>query len=121
MKLTNGDIFTAVEPLKVLMRQRFPVKTSLALAKMFHKLDAELKVIEEVRTGLFSKYGSPIPGGFAAPKDGDPNQAVFLKEHAELMGEEVEVEVEKMKVLDQLGDDAKIEPAVLMALEKFIE
>jgi len=121
MKLTNGDIFFAAEPLKVLLRQRFPIKTSLALTKMAHKLDAELKVIEEVRTGLFSKYGSPLPNGFAAPKDGDPNQAVFLKEHAELMAQEVEVDIEKLKVLDQLSDDAKIEPSVLMALEKFIE
>jgi hypothetical protein len=88
---------------------------------MAHKLDAELKVIEEVRTGIFQKYGTAVPGGFTAPKDDDPNKSVFLAEHAELMAHEVEVDIEKMKVLDQLKDDAMVAPAVLTALERFIE
>ena len=40
MKLNNGDIFVAREPLAKLMEQKFPVMVSYKLVKMVSKLNA---------------------------------------------------------------------------------
>ena len=61
MKLTNGEILNAKEPLQRLVGERFPVKTSLALLKMVRKLDEHLIPAEQVRDGLFKMYGEPNP------------------------------------------------------------
>jgi hypothetical protein len=116
LKLTNGEIFAAVEPLKRLMGQKFPIKTSLALSKLVHKLDDELKVINEVRQGLFQKYGTKEPEGLMVKAD-NPNREKFYAEHAELMAQETEVVLEKVK----LPESVEIEAADMMLLEKFIE
>lgn len=116
MKLTNGELFVAVEPLNRLMGQKFPIKTSLALSRLVHKLDSELRVINDVRQGLFQKYGTKEPEGLMV-KAGNPNKGKFDEEHAELMAQVVEVVFEKVK----LPESVEIEATDAMLLEKFIE
>ena len=134
MKLNNGDIFGAREPLQKLIEQKFPVMVSYKLSKLVTKLSEQLKVIEEVRNGLIKTYGE-------ADKDNpqqvrvDPsseNFGKFAAEFNELMSQEVEVVFEKVKLPEKVAatcdkcnhnmDKAlEIEPSVLMALEKFFE
>lgn len=60
MKLNNGEIFTASEPLKKLLEEKFPVKVSYGLAKLANKLQEQLKVIDDVRNGLIKTYGKSV-------------------------------------------------------------
>ena len=134
MKLTNGDIFMAREPLAKLMENKFPVKVSYNLAKMANKLNEQLKVIDEVRNGLIKTYGKPDKENPQQLTVGQDSKEFpkFMEEFAELMNQEVEVVFEKVKLPEKVAatcdkcnhnmdKSLEIEPSVLMALEKFIE
>ncbi len=118
MKLKNGEIYNARDPLQKLMEQKFPVKISYGLAKLANKLNPELKAIEDVKNGLIRKYGASDEKGNVSVKPEQENWGKFIDEFAELMETDVEVVFEKVKISDT---GLEIEPSILMALEKFIE
>ena len=141
MKLTNGEILDVKEPVLDLTKERFPVKTSLALLKMVRKLDEHLIPAEQVRDGLFKMYGEPNPDNprflrclpMVTAKDDEgnvikddkgnvtmvdnPKFPKFAEELNVLLSQEVEVVFDRVQVPDTL----EIEPATLMKLEKFIK
>jgi len=132
VKLTNGDIFGAQEPLRKLIGERLPVKVSYSLAKLVKKLDEQFKVIEEVRMGLIKKYGETDDKGQISVKPEGENFPKFVEEFNELMTQEVEVVIEKVKLPEKgtiVCDNCKkilekpfeIEATTLIALDKFIE
>ncbi len=118
MKLTNAEIFNVKEPLQQLIAMKFPVKTSLALAKLVQKINEHLVPAEQVRDGLVRTYGTPSKDNpqQLGIKPGDENWTKFAEEFAELMTQSVEVVIQKV----QLPETLEIEPAIVMALEKFI-
>ncbi|KKN22965.1 hypothetical protein LCGC14_0909680 [marine sediment metagenome] len=134
MKLNNGEIFNAREPLGKLIEQKFPVGVSYGLAKMSSKLNDQLKVIDDVRNGLIRTYGKPDPENAQQIKvnpEGEDFQK-FASELNELFSQEVEVVFEKVKLPEKVAATCdkcshnmdkmlEIEPSVLMALDKFIE
>ena len=117
MKLTNSEILKAREPLRRLIDQKFPVLTSYKLAKLANKLNEQLQVIDEVRQGLVRKYGVADERGQTIVAPESECFPKFLEEFNDLMAQEDEYVVEKVK----LPDDFEIEPAALMALAKFVE
>ena len=119
MKLKNGEIFNAKEPLQKLLSERLPVKASYGLAKLAAKLDDQLLIIEKVRQGLFQTYGEPNPQNMTQLRI-DPQSENFPK-FAEEMGELMTQEVEIVFDVVTLPDTLEIEPATLMALDKFIK
>ena len=119
MKLTNGEIFNAKEPLAKLLQEKLPVKASYGLAKLAAKLNDQLGVIEKVRNGLIQTYGDKDPDNpqqirVDHQSEGFPK---FMGELGELMNQEVEIVFEVVTLPDTL----EVEPAVLMALDKFIK
>ena len=118
MKLTNAEIFNVKEPLQRLVSMKFPVKTSLALAKLVQKINEHLVPAEQVRDGLVKTYGKVDPKNSQnmVIEPGDENWPKFAEEYAELIDQEVEVVFQKV----QLPETLEIEPAIVMALEKFI-
>ena len=134
MKLNNGEIFMAREPLQKLMEQKFPVMVSYKLAKMTSKLNEQLKVIDEVRNGLIKTYGKADkdnPQQISVPQD-SRGFSKFMEEFGTLMNEEVEVVFDKVKLPEKVAatcdkcshnmdKSLEIEPNVLMALDKFVE
>lgn len=134
MELTNGEIFAAKEPLANLMSQKFPVRVSYNLAKLASGLNPQLKIIDEVRNGLFKTYGKPSEGNptqLTVPQDGE-DYIKFLEEIAELFAQEVKVDIEKVKLPEKVAATCdkchhnmdrplEIEAIILLQLEKFIE
>ncbi len=134
MKLNNGEIFMAREPLQKLMEQKFPVMVSYKLAKMVSKLNEQQKVIDEVRNGLIKTYGKPDkdnPQQISVPQGGK-DFPKFMEEFGQLMEQEIEIVFDKVKLPEKVAatcdkcshnmDKAlEIEPNVLMALDKFVE
>ena len=119
MKLTNGEIFNAREPLQKLMAEKFPVKVSYGLAKLAAKLDEQLQVIEKVRQGLIQTYGEVNPDNpqQISVNPQSENFSKFAEEYGELMAQEVEIVIDEVVLPETL----EVEPSVLMALEKFIK
>lgn len=114
MKLSNGDIFAAREPLAELLKMKFPVQTSFALAKLANKIKDALKPVDESKDGLIKKYGKD-EGGKISISAGDPNWEAFVKEFNELMDIQTEIVFEKVTL-----SGCEVEPAILMDLEKFV-
>ncbi len=132
MKLLNGDIFLAQEPLKTLVEQKLPVMVSYKLAKLVMKLNEQFKVIEEVRNGLIKKYGTADEKGQTLVKQDGENWTKFVAEFNELMAQEVEIVLEKVKLPEKVAATCdkcnhnmdkplEIEAKTLMALDKFVE
>ena len=115
------------------MEQKLPVLASYKLAKLANKLNDQLKVIEEVRQGLIRKYGTPDEKGRGiSVKQDSEGFEQFAAEFNELMEQEVEVIIEKVRLPEKVSstcDSCKhvidvplmIEPNILMPLEEFIE
>lgn len=123
MKLTNGEIFTAREPLQKLMGERFPVKVSYGLAKLAGKLQVPLTVIDDVRTSLIRTYGETDPENEQQLKvnPNGENWKKFISELNELFAQEVEVDFDAVKLPQEVdGKPLQLEPNTLVALEKFI-
>ena len=132
MKLTNGDIFTAQEPLRKLIEQKFPVMVSYKLAKLVMKLNEQFKVIEEVRQGLIKKYGEANDKGQTEVKQESEKWIEFVSEFNELMAQEVEIVIGKVKLPEKVASTCdkcshnmdkpfEIEPNILIVLDKFVE
>ena len=118
MKLTNGEIFNAKEPLQKLLQEKLPVKASYGLAKLASKLHDQLEVIEKVRNGLIQTHGEQDPENPQQTRivPGSGNWSKFAEEYGELMSQTIEIVFDVVTLPDTL----EVEPAVLMALDKFI-
>lgn len=132
MKLTSGEIFSAKEPLQKLLAEKPPFAVSYGLAVLASKLDPQVRIIEQVRQGLFETYGAPDPENPRQlrppqPMIEDDNkkmvenpQAVkFISEYNELMSKEIEIVLDVVEIPSTI--ELNIEPTVLLALMKFIK
>ncbi|MDP2731077.1 MAG: hypothetical protein Q8O55_11445 [Dehalococcoidales bacterium] len=137
MKLTNGEIYMARDPLRGdplgrLMAVKWPVRTSMNLVNLARKINNQFMYICEVRDGLIKKHGI-IDEKTKQPMVRVDSEAwpVFKKEHEELMAEEVEIEVIPFALpemvaatCDKCGHNmdrpCEIEGATLIALGKFL-
>jgi len=132
MKLTNGEIFSAKEPLQRLLAEKPPFAVSYGLAMLASKLDSQIGVVEKVRQGLFQTYGNPNPENprqLMPPEpmiEGDnkkfvenPQAKKFVEEYNELMAKEIEIVIDIVEIPSTM--ELNIEPAVLLALMKFIK
>ena len=132
MRLTNGEIYSAKEPLQKLLAEKPPFAVSYGLAVLASKLDPQLGVVEKVRMGLFQTYGKTNPENpqqLLPPKPmieddkgnmvENPQALKFISEYNELMSKEVEIVLDVVEIPSTI--ELNIEPTVLMALMKFIK
>ena len=66
MELTNKEIFNAAKPLQEMLRERYPIQTAAAIAKLVVKLKPCIEEMETVREGLYETYGVKDSSGRAS-------------------------------------------------------
>jgi len=134
LKLNNGEIFTAREPLAKLLGEKFPVKVAYGLAKLANKLNDQLKVIDDVRNGLIKTYGEADPDNkqqIRVNPEGE-NFVKFAEGLNELFAKEENIDIQVVKLPEKVAATCdkcnhnmdkmlEIEPSILMVLEKFVE
>jgi len=121
MKLTNGEIYNAKEPLQQLVSTKLPIRISHALAQLASMLDGQLLVIESEREKLIKHYGEPSETNPNQIEVTPENISAFSVEVGELMQIEVDVAIEPVEIkLDSLPEDFSVEPVLLMALRRFV-
>ena len=130
MKVTNREISNSRESLGILSRVKLPILVSLQVAKVASKLNEPMEVIENVRNGLVNQYGQQqgsketvvIMPNDLLNRPISPDWEKFVGEFNELMSQEVEIDIEKIKLPQEVdGKPLQIEPSILIALEKFID
>lgn len=127
MPVKNGTIYALSDPVvegkrvpgpltRLLAHDDIPVKQAYWIAKFARKMSSEINLIEEQRTKLIRKYGVEKDGQVLVEPDGE-NWLKFVQEHNDLMEMETDLDVDTVKIPDNviipLGD--------LMALDAFIE
>ena len=132
MKVTNGEVFEARPAIQELSKVKLPIPSAVQVAKLAKALAETLAIIDAVRNPAIKTYGfeTKRPGQFTVDETCE-GFAKFNEEMAELMAQEVEVEIEKVKLPmtaqikckcgNVIQAPLEIEPRVLMLLEKFIE
>ena len=134
MELDNGVIFGAVQALNELFQKEWPVKASLALAKLLKILNGPFEPIENVRNGLVQKHvsipvallddaGERVSRGPDQMTPEHPNWEAFAVDFNELMVDTSEVEDFEKVILPLVVDDKEVvvKPTIITALEKFVE
>ena len=129
MKIKAGELRNMHEGLGEILRIELPVKPSYWLARIATKIDSETLAFEKARMGLVRKHAKKNLKSeliFKKDKNGKPmneydipNLEKFQKEYDELSIQEIEINIDPIK-LDALGD-IKIKPVILAKLEKIIE
>lgn len=129
LKLKAGDIRNIGSGLIEILKIELPVKPSYWLARIANKVNSEQKAFETARMNLVKKHAKKDKKGeplVIKDKDGKPTQnydvpdvEAFNKEFVELTEQEIEINVDPIK-LEALGD-IKIKPVILAKLEKIIE
>ena len=119
MKISNGEIYNTRESLDKLMAAKMPIKTCYQLAKIARLLSDHIAIIGQLKDKLITTYGTLPEKGPPRPviTPGDENWSKFSEELGVLMGEEVELEFDVVK----LPLNLEIEPWVIFALERFVE
>lgn len=122
MKTTNGFVFNANEAMVTLLKIPWPVKVSYGLVKLSSKLSEQFKIVEECRVGLVQKHGTrDEDSGETGVKEGTPAYKAFVAEYNELMAQEVELVIKKVRLPSEVdGKSILVEPVTLMALEGFV-
>ena len=116
MKLTNMEILNMKEPLFELSKAKLPVPTSLEVLKLIRKLDEYLIPVETLRANLIRRHGTENDSGSCSINPGDPNWSKFHEDYGELVSQEVEVDINVIK----LPTTMEIAPVTVMALEKIV-
>lgn len=126
MKLTTMKILEANEALVQLGQlDNLPISTSVKIAHLYAKIEAEAKPFMELRNKLILKHGekNKETQEIRVPEKG-PKAIAFAKEINEFLVQEIEVDVPKIKLPDEEYCKEKgvsIKPAIIKALLDFIE
>lgn len=119
MKVSNGDIWQAVPALAELCKEPWPVKTAYWLAKLSRKLGGHHRDIDQVRVQLIVRYGQVDERGQTTVVKDGPSWPEFERSFNELMVEDVEIDVQSVKLPANEGFPLK--PAILIPLLPFVE
>lgn len=123
MKLSNRELLSNMQQLKVLAQRDLPIKVSYAIAKNMRKIEDELKPYEEERQRLLEKHGKKDnEGELITNKQGQvdfKNKKAWDKDISELLDIEVDITFHKFNIKHLEGRE--ISPGELIALEHMIE
>ena len=116
MKL--GQIVAATEAIKNVLAAKLPIKTAYQLSKIGRALGKELEVHDEQKNRLITELGTEIDGQIRILPT-DPNFKVFMEQYSELLGSDIKIDLEPMKLAD-FGDKAEVTASDLMLCERLI-
>lgn len=117
MKLKIKDLYDITRGIAIVSDKQLSTNTSWKLARNHKKLEEEIDPVNKANNQLIDKYKeSDLSDGKVQLKK-DKIQD-YNQEYEELMQQEVEVDLTKIK-LNELGD--KVETKALILLEKIID
>lgn len=119
MTVTLHEIVLAEPALNKLVTVDLPVRTAYRLTKLLGKVASELKVYEESRKKMFTKYGEADAEKPEMMRIKEEHFETFASEMNSLLSESVEIPLWKIK-LEDLGD-AKLTTMEMATLLPFVE
>ena len=106
MKVTLKDIWSSQRSLSKLAKiQPLPIKTSYWVGVRTKKIMKEIEAIEEKRLELVKKYGESESGTTQVSVSQD-NMEKFTGEFNDLLNTEIELDIQKFKVEEFIGNSS---------------
>jgi len=108
MKVRLVDVYNSVQVINKILDAQLPATIAFQLTKLIKSLDGEIKIIEEQRVKLVSKYGEETKENGVTVSEA--NKEAFLKEFTELLETEIEinwnpVDISKFEALNLSAND----------------
>jgi len=117
VKLKNLEVFQAVQFMKELQQQPWPVKTSLAVGDLSKALADAWEVPDKVRSGLVSQHAKELPNKILPEHE---NWPAFAAEYNELMDTEIDIDFVKVTLpMEVNGQEPVISHNAIEALKPF--
>lgn len=116
MKIKAGELFIAVEAIGRIRNDKMPLRAASWLVLLNKKLSPSYELILEKRNEIIRKYCEEGKNRVAQDKMAD-----YLKEVEPFLKEEVEVEVDAVKVGMSIFENVPISADSLIALEHFLD
>ena len=107
------------EALKSLVDAPMPSATSFRVAKAVKEVQKVLEVFEESRQALVKKYGKESKDGELSIEPDSKNWKKFIDEYNELVNEEVELNITKIK--SENLSKVELSPKDILMLEWLID
>ena len=110
---------TGKAPLRQLVEADLPVAVSLRLARLLRDVDAEYRLLDQVRVRLIRKYGVEAEGGktMTVPPGKLPE---FMKEWSEAQKQEVVIKSAAVHITAQEMQGLRISPIAILILEPVV-
>jgi len=118
MKLTVQDVFDLQEGLADLSEKELNISTSLKIGRISRVVSEEFKTAQETRSKLLQKYKDKDVG-IGKIKLKEDKIEEFQQELDELMGQEIQVDIEQIKV-DDLGA-IQVKPKTINQLNSILK
>ena len=118
MKLTLGQIYQGYPVISKIITHDMPIRTAFSMSRMAKTINDEYTEVEAQRVKLIQKFGEKADDEKMQVKP--DKYADFAKEFNELLGEEVEVEINQIS-LNQLPEDLKLTPQDAAIIDFLIE
>ena len=115
MKLKLFNIVNSREAFQELLREKLPIKIVFRLREILRLIEPKFQTYEDLRTKMITeKYGEQTSSGWTVK---DSMKEDFILELNELASEDIELDIEKVK----LPDETKITYENVGLLEWIIE
>ena len=125
IKVKISDLLNSTETLQKLSQKDFKAKLAWSVARLLKAAEAEIQSFNETRMNVIKKYGNKDENGELITDDKgnckieDAHLADFTSELNDLIGQEVEINANKININDL--DDCNFTPAEMTQLEPFIQ
>jgi hypothetical protein len=98
IKTTLGQLHAAVPALTALMGEKLPIPVAVKVSLLAKRINPEMATFGEHRQSLFMEYGKPAEDDPATIKVPDDKMAEFTPKMNELLGTEVELQLDPVKL-----------------------
>lgn len=125
INLKMSELLNATETLQKLSQKELKARLALQIARMLKEGEREMQNFNEVRTNLIRKYGEKDDNGeLVTDENGNckilqGQTETFSKELNDLIGMEIEINANKIKLADM--ENLNFTPADMSVLEPFME
>lgn len=125
INIKMSDLLNATEILQKLAQKELKARLALQVARMLKEAEREMQNFNEVRMNLIKKYGEKDESGEIITDDNGNCKILpdgvetFSKELNDLVGMDIEINANKLK-LDDL-ENLDFTPSEMVTLEPFIE
>lgn len=125
MKIKLGNIIESLDVLRKLMNSNLTIKLSYLMVKNIDEIEKEIQIYDKIKNQLIEKYGEKDSEGNIKKGEGNSVKIIDVenwnKDHGDLLENEIEINIRKIKEEELIGCDCNITPNELRMISYLFE